>query len=197
MSCDHLFLDLEVQAMAAPVRGKLRAIDAVVVEHRTTPTCPITSIAGVRTNDRGKVLSSFALKDAAFPVIHKALLDLARGDSYVVVAIAPESKKRALRDAYMFHDLADPFAGRAWLDFSQVAWPLVLAGHVQSRSLRSLGEHFKIKHDAPGTVTGDVAFLCAVYWEAAKRYRAALAGEEVVRDLGGNALASIRKVIGI
>ena len=179
---DHIFIDLEVQ----------KGLGA----DRSSASSPIPAAALVRTNASGKVLASVAENAASFKTLYAQVVELCTGEGFVVVAVFPETKKKAFKDACAYYDLSDPFQGRAWLDFSQVAWPLAHAGHITNRSLRSVGEHFRITHDAPGTVTGDVAFLCATYWEMMRRYRTSLVAEEAVRELGGETLASIRKFVG-
>ncbi len=70
---------------------------------------------------------------------------------------------------------------------------------IPDRELDTLSKHFgsPIALDLEGTMSGNCEALVRVYWAMMKRYRSALIGEEAVRDFGGEALAGIRKFIGI
>ncbi len=184
MSVDHLFIDLDISE---------------------DPGLPkkISGVAVVRTSDRGKVLGATgnagnlaAITDSIDTMVTQF------SAPYVVVAVNADKKRQALRVACQSEGEADPFKGRAWLDFGQVAWPLALADLVPNRSLETVGAHFHVTREHAGTLTGDCAYLTAVYWAMARSYRAAMGVEGLARQaatkyVSGSALSNFRRLIGI
>jgi hypothetical protein len=178
VSVDHLFIDLE-----------------------TEPS--LSSAAIVRTNGQGKVLAATCTAGSPRDII-PAIESLITPYSapYIIVAVSADKKREALRAACAKADLKDPFKGRAWLDFGQVAWPLALAELVPNRALATVGEYFHVKRSVHlGTLTGDCSYLAEVYWAMARSYCTALGAEkavnEVGRSIGGEAFTFLRKVAGI
>ncbi len=159
----------------------------------------ITGIAAVRTDRKGKVLASHCetcsirgLDDIDVDAVYQKVNDVLLrpyAESYVIVARNAQAYKGVLGPNY--------FRGRAWLDIAQLAWPLGHCDMIPDRNLDTLAKHFGCKYDEENTMTGNCETLCRVYWEMMKRYRAALLGEEAVRDIGGEALAGIRKFFGV
>jgi len=191
MNLDHIFIDLAVSD-PDPAKGEILAI------------------AAVRTDRKGKVLAAFSDKtsrdddeysDADFKAAIKGMEDviLAKSfeTSYIVVAHFAEIDRLFLKMACdrISHK---PFPKRAWLDTAQLAWPLVYNDMISERTLDSLCVHFDIerKADMIDTATGDCEALVRVYWAMMSRYKTALAGEEMVRSVGGETLIKARKMLG-
>ncbi len=181
-SLDHLFL-------------------ALGLSESNLETAAITGIAAVRTDRKGTVLAAYSEScsvrglvdcdlEAVYGNMANALLKPFPAH-YVIVAEHSNAYRTLLGPAY--------FKGKTWLDISQLAWPLGYSDMIPDRSLDTLTKHFgtPIAFDLEGTMSGNCEALVRVYWAMMKRYRSALIGEEAVRDFGGEALAGIRKFIGI
>ncbi len=180
VSVDHLFIDIQF----AKAKGEAFAV------------------AVVRTDSHGKILRGAANSGdliAALAAIDTMVAPYSA--PYIVVACGADAKRTALREACAREKTEDPFHGRAWLDFGQVAWPLALAELVPNRSLETVGEHFRITRTHEGTLRGDCAYLVAVYWAMARSYRTALTAENAVTRVaekyGGEAINSLRRLVGI
>lgn len=159
-------------------------------------------MAVVRTNGQGKITATFADAWSPSQPFENVILGL-RGnilpnhfaEKFVVVAHFAEVHRTAL--AARCGDAPVPFAGRAWIDTSQLAWPLVMAGLVASRSLDVVARHFGISNDAPGTAQGEAATVLSTYWQLVRRFKTALTAEDMLHSAGGEKLDSIRKLIGL
>ncbi len=79
----------------------------------------------------------------------------------------------------------EPFAGRTWIDLSQLAWPLALSGAVQARTLAALSEYYGVGD------TNNLYRLDEIYWLMMNRYVMAQKAENAVRRMGGQALGKI------
>lgn len=191
MNLDHIFIDLAVTD-PNPEKGK------------------IIALAAVRTDKRGNVLAAFsdetstggeyseALFKKSIAAMESAILAKRFEMSYIVVAHFAEVDRRFLTSAYEAASLGIPFPKRAWLDTAQMAWPLVYNDMIAERTLDSLCVHFGIERKAEtyDTAMGDCEALVRVYWAMMARYRGALQGEELVRNVGGETLAKARKMFG-
>ncbi len=190
MSIDHVFIDLDLAVKTIGTKKECEGYR-------------LRGVALVRTTDRGKVLAATAAS-GDFVQICDAIDSMVKpfSASYIVVASQADRKRVALRDACEDASEPDPFKGRAWLDFGQVAWPLALADLVPNRSLETLGAHFNVRRSHPGTLTGDCAYLTEVYWAMARSYRMALKVEGEARKrasklAGGHVVESFRRFVGI
>jgi hypothetical protein len=160
----------------------------------------VTGMAVVRTDRKGKVLAAYsdtAKHDGPVAPIDR-LYERVRAEvlkpypaSYVVVSQHAATYKRILGDRC--------FPERPWVDIAQLAWPLGYCDMISARDLDTLSKHFAVsggEYGTDGTMTGNCEILVRVYWAMMQRYRTALLGEEAVRDIGGEALASLRKFVG-
>ena len=88
------------------------------------------------------------------------------------------------------------FSGRAWVDVAQLAWPLTFNHMIKSRSLEALSAHFGVTLEPNQSSADNCTALLNVYNHMMRRYSTALAGEEAVREFGGETLQNIRNMIG-
>ncbi len=180
MSVDHLFIDLQF-----PKANEDRPF----------------AIALLRTDDRGKPLQGAANSGDLIAVLAAVdMMTKAFSAPYIVIACGADLKRAALRDACAKEKTPDPFHGRAWLDFGQVAWPLALAELVPNRALETVGAHFNVPRAHEGTLRGDCAYLSTVYWAMARTYRTALGAEHAIMQTAekytGEALRMFRGIVG-
>ena len=182
MNLDHIFLEVGLSDENASLAS-------------------VTSMAAVRTDRKGKVLAAYSeevsirgLEDAPLEKLYQNLAGSILGpysSDYVVISQHSNIYKGLLQKNH--------FRGRPWLDIAQLAWPLGFCDMISNRDLDTLCKHFEVKakSEEEGTISGNCEALVRVYWAMMKRYRAALIGEEAIRDFGGEALAGVRKFIGI
>lgn len=176
MNLDHVFL------WSAYERGNLR------------------KIAAVRTDRKGRVLTAYESKIAPkreresseFPNLQNAILDM---ESVLGIGINPSvivSEKPVIEKATF--GAVFPFTEDIWLDIYQLSWPLFLNAAIsKDRAFRELCAEFNVVIDSDN----EVVALCNVYWAMMTRYKTSLFGEEIFRDMGGKALASVRKLLGV
>ncbi len=161
----------------------------------------ITAIAVVRTDHKGKeVQATFASSidsESSLPDViasmRKTILAPSLGGTYVVLSHYAETDRQILRE----NGEGDLFIGRAWLDTSQIAWPFVYHDLAGERSLETLCAYFKVSNPDPNSATGNCEALCRLYWAMMNRYKIALMGEDVVRDLGGETLQKALSFFGL
>lgn len=181
MNLDHVFLEL-------------------ALSDENIAIASVTGLAAVRTDRKGKVLAAYSESceirgldsidiDAVYQKVDSILLR-PYAEPYVVIAQHAQAYKGSLG--------LSVFRGRTWLDIAQLAWPLGYCDMIPDRNLDTLAKHFGVYvKETSGTLSGDCESLCRVYWAMMKRYRMSLLGEEAIRDFGGEALAGIRKYIGL
>lgn len=175
-------------------------MDNIFITCNVDPHLNITEIAGIRTNGvigklhKRSVLGAFTTKvdknlskmvDAL-----KAKLDT-DNERFVIVGINNELLTTALRK-----ENCSIFPNRIWIDLTQIAWPLLFSHQINNRMLKTMAEHFKISYPNNPDTADDCSVLAQVYGLIMQRYNSALAGEETVRDLGGEVLENIRQIIG-
>lgn len=189
----------------------------VRLSHLDPAQAEIVDVAALRTNRKGDVLAS--VTNRVFPtaavapetyatngydpdlwhreaVTYKVAVETFRAviraerfdDQYVVVAHFADRFPVGTRDL---------FPGAAWIDTGHLSWPLLHHGLVSSRSLATLAKHVGIKPEALTTAAGTAFTTMRVYWELMRRYKTALAGEELLRSVGGDALESIRRKLNV
>lgn len=116
---------------------------------------------------------------------------------YTVIAYRSELLRPILRNECSRVGASDEiFAGRAWIDIGQLAWPLVDGGLIPSRDLETLATYFDVGLASPRNTADMCSAMAAVYSEMMRRYRTALTGEQALRDVGGETLEGIRRIIG-
>lgn len=206
MNKDHVFID-------------------VAVTHPNPRIGQVIAIAAVRTDRKGMLLASysdriiptselsdeeidhcpngyiFSKEGFSFQQVAKALIKsiLEPFDkSYYVIAVDAATDKEFLKEGWKKNGCKQPakLLTNRWLDVLQVSWPLVHSDMIPDASFDSLCTHFQIVNPAPDTATGDCEALVKVYWAMMNRFRAALTGEEVIRQAGGKPLAIIRNIVG-
>ena len=209
MNLDHLFIDLAV-TNPNPSIGQIIAIAAVRTDKKGQQLGSFA--AKVKLEEP---LSSAEETECAYSDVEwrsarrfehvmedlQVTLITPFDPTYVAVATHAEVDRSFLREAsgnraFKRSDISKLLT-RSWLDPLQLAWPMVYNDMITDRSFVSLCKHFKVENSAPDTATGDVAALVEVYWAMMSRYRGALLGEEVARELGGKALATVRRWTGL
>lgn len=143
-------------------------------------------LAAVRTNHKGKVLTTHSSK-FSFDDFEKRVL---KPFSNQYVIISQSNRFKHVLTGQWFKD-------KTWLTISQLAWPLYYSDMISDTEFDTICKHFSIDDCPDDDIEGNCEALVRVYWALMKRYRTALIGEEAVRDFGGEALASVRKFIGI
>lgn len=118
------------------------------------------------------------------------------GNPFVVVSYCNEITRSLLRIEYEKCGVDDMFAGRAWIDIQQLAWPLVAGGLIKTRQIAELAKHFGVSIDDSSKTTEMCSVIVQVYGAMMRRYRTALQGESWMREAGGETLENFRKIIG-
>lgn len=173
MNLDHIFL------FSAYARGTLKRISAV------------------RTDRKGRGVAGYATSvssanDSEFPSRDIAVRDMSDclglgSNPVVVVSCNIDRDKKDYAKAFPFDDCI-------WLDIYQLAWPLVIHTSVsKERSFKELCTQFDISL----IDTEEGAALAKLYWAMMTRYKTSLFGEELIRETGGKALASVRRMFGV
>lgn len=208
MNQDHIFIDLAV-THPNPEIGQIIAVAAVRTDKKGKI---LTEFAEkIRLHDELSTAeeehsppdfsvnewTSARLLPQVMSMLRETML-LPFDGTYVVVASHADTDRSFLRQAWKTHQASGPalFSARAWIDPLQVAWPMFYNDMMPDRSFDSLCKHFGVRNSAPDTATGDCAALVEVYWNMMNRYKGALIGEEVIREVGGNALAHVRRFFG-
>lgn len=160
---------------------------------------PWTSLAAVRTNERGKTLAATSIDGGSFEALAANVHDaVVASFSAPYIVVASDLTKRALLEKCCSKIKREIlFARRRWIDFEQFTWPLAMCDQVPNRTLVAAGVAFGVTNTHPGTVSGDCAFLAETYWQIARRYRAGLTAEAFVRNAGGSTLAVARRMFGV
>lgn len=120
---------------------------------------------------------------------------------YILVSYS-EITRALIRLEYDRLKLDNPLATRAWTDIYQLVWPLLATNQIQARSIAALSKHFGVTYEAKKGYSddGDSADTCTaliqIYGALMRRYRTALAGESVLRDIGGESLEGLRNMMG-
>ena len=184
------------------------------------------SISAIRTDSKGKVLAAFAsrvqpegdvspeattlssynpiewaeepkFKEAAGMLRSNVLSPF--GARYIVIAHQADFDRVVLRRQWQEVTKVEGelFDGRVWIDTAQLCYPFAVHGLMTGRSLDAMASHFGVTIEMPRSAGGDCTALMASYGAMMKRYKFALHGEDAIRDLGGETLASFRKMVGL
>jgi hypothetical protein len=175
----------------------------------------LVEIAGVRTNGQIGTIGKSSIRAAFTSKIrlqgeeqseHSPFIEVLRQfklrlldsyeDRYAVVAYHSDILRPILRnECARAGETEELFAGRAWLDISILAWPMADSGLISLRSVEALANHFGVpleSTDPPDVCTA----MVSVYGRMMRRYRTALTGESMLREVGGETLEGIRKIVG-
>ena len=197
MNQDHIFIDVTPSNLGV----KAEIID----------------IAVIRSDRKGAVLKAFATRVAPHgpvdqaggsgytelewrdAVPFKSAMNMIRqmlltpfSAEYVVVANRVEVCRSILR---RLNDDSEFFSNRRWLDMQQLAWPLVANDIVPNCSLQALSQHYSLPFESGTGADGNCTALARCYWAMMRRYRAALLGEEMARELIGEPLINVAKML--
>lgn len=88
------------------------------------------------------------------------------------------------------------YSKRVWIDVRQIAWPLVLSGLVNDRTIKTLCKYLKIETKENPDSADDCTLIMQIYCRLMQRYKTSLIGEETIREVGGETLESLRKLVG-
>lgn len=178
----------------------------------------LTEIAAVRTDNHGNVLAAFSESlvstpaarstrtNAVFDRMREVIIegselqgDMAFEPSFVTVCWRADSTRTLLRVA-MEHEVDSEtdafFTFHGWIDLMQLSWPLAYHDMIGDRTLDSLCASFGFTVPKRPSVDDECRALVKAYWALMARYKAALVGEEVVRQVGGKPLQTFRKILG-
>ncbi len=89
---------------------------------------------------------------------------------------------------------------RHTVSIQEFAWPLYYNDLLSPdcSSVKELAMHLGIPYEMKGPAAdNECVALMHVYWAIMKRYRAALLGEEVAREIGGRPLQKLRELFGV
>lgn len=182
MILDHIFIDAKAE--------KLR----------------LTELAIIRTSRRGSIISSQSEVFGSHVPNDRIIesVELAAANATVSV---PAAKLVVIGHGLGWRETLNrewervgrkPFLGRhCWIDVSDMAWPLVYAGIVQTRDLQALVNHFEIDVATLGPSAENAVAVMQVYWEMMRRYRTALHIEETGAVLAGKQFDQFRRIVGI
>lgn len=181
MNLDHIFIEL-------------------ALSEDNIEAASVTGMAAVRTDRKGKVLAAYSESCSIRGLVDTDVEGLYGNLSSALLVPYPAQYVIIAQHANAYKGLLGPnrFRGKTWLDIAQLAWPLGYCDMISNRDLDTLCKHFELAPNVQdGTMSGNCEALVRVYWAMMKRYKTALIGEEAVRDYGGEALASLRKYIGL
>jgi len=160
----------------------------------------ITELSAIRSNGRigylneKTVIAAFTsrvngnLKEILASLKLKLCTD---NSKFIVVAYSAELIRSVIK-----HSLKETlFAERIWVDVNQLAWPLLYNGMIPNRQLDTLCNHFKVPIKPEHDSADDCAALMQIYAQIMQRYKTSLLAEETVREVGGDMLESLRKMI--
>lgn len=164
----------------------------------------IFDISMIRTDRKGAIRTSYSDKVTStlpFPVVVNSIKNVILANQYstqfVVVAHFAEIDRALLRKETDAMGTTELFHRRAWIDTSQMAWPLTYSGLLSERSLDAVSKHFEVVNEAPNTSQGDVHTVMRLYWEMMRRYKTALTAEDAIRTVAGPKFESLRKMVGL
>lgn len=203
MNLDHIFIDLALTS-TDPKKGEVIGVALVRTDARGT----VRSINGTRTAYSEKIQAEKEIDADSRPIkesveaMRALILHPSLDPQFIMVAYGNHDRdflKKAWKEAGETEEIFGD--RRAWLDMSQLVWPLAYCDMVSSRDLASVASCFGFTNEQPDTCTGDVELLMRTYWAMMKRFRLALAGEEAVRSAVGdplsNALGKLGSLVGL
>ena len=200
MGCDHVFIELALSHPDLKL-GQILGIAAVRTDRKGKPLTAFSEKVKPETDftpeEKTHVEENFAIGDRysgeslsqVVKDLKSSVLSKRYDSKYVIVATHAESVRAFLGE--------EVFGKKPWLDILAISWPLAYHDHVSDRTFDSLCKSFKVENTAPDTATGNCEALVRVYWAMMTRYKTALGGEEILREVGGSPLEHLRKYIGL
>lgn len=161
----------------------------------------ISEIAAVRVPGFGPykkehVQATFHDTNANPRLLQDLYACMVTSDPFVLVSYNREVTRALLRIENEKTQTEDKFLGRAWLDVSDLSWPLLVSGQVASRNIETLSKHFGVAIGSHSDSADMVTALLQIYGSMMRRYATALKGESMVREVGGASLANLRDIVG-
>lgn len=161
----------------------------------------IADIAAVLVNGFGPYKKQHVLKTFRGTQNDKQLLHMLYENIYVskpfvLISFQKEITKALLRNEHNENlNVEDKFLGRAWIDLHDLAWPFVISGQLNNRSLEALAKFFSVNLESDDAA-GYVAVIMEIYGFMIRRYMTAIKGESVLREIGGESLQNFRNILG-
>jgi DNA polymerase III epsilon subunit-like protein len=78
-------------------------------------------------------------------------------------------------------NVVNPFI--KWLDLADITWPLVACGELESRSLKSLADYYKVINPKPHSAEGDVITTRECYWKYVNQVRTGMMALNVANEI--------------
>lgn len=176
---DHIFIDVGLD------RGEITAIALV----RTSSTGEVLATYNeeVRTKDKREL----ATMEVVWAYAMEEILKPAYSDRYVIIAVHAENDRKHLHSALK----KEPFGKHRWLDLLTLAWPLCYNEHISDTGLPAICRYFDIPYEADGSILRDCEACVRCYFAIMKKYKIALYGESVAKDLGGKGYEFLLRLI--
>lgn len=109
------------------------------------------------------------------------------GDNYINVSYFLYDREVLVRERFTF-----PGSDRPWVNFADMTYPLILTGHIESRSLSALAKYLGVPEERKHTALGDATTLSNCWFAYLKRFgRDQLIGQ--IASTVGSELASQAK----
>jgi hypothetical protein len=197
---DHIFVDVQT-SMADPRKGEIISLAMVRTTSAGKPVASHSALIApvgevtAKEYDREKWIDAIPY-GAAARAFENIILDGQFESKPIIVGHSADGHRAALRLAQDGLGKAEFFAGRAWACTSHMAWPLVYAGIVPSRSLEAVAKYFGVVNKAPNTTQGNVVACLETYWAMMRRYRTALTAENFIDTMGGDTVKHFRSMFG-
>jgi len=185
---DHVFIYVRPFSLESK-NSSIAEISCVRTNGQVGQTTKRNVIAAFST----KIDDEYSFKNAVTNIKKNVVGD---SDKFVVVTYLSDYVHTLVRNECRKIEVEELFLGRSWIDVAQLAWPLVSNGMIESRTIEVLSKHFGIKLLDKEDTADICTAIVGVYGYMMRRYKTALAGEEVIRDIGGETLDSIRKMVG-
>ncbi len=177
-------------------------LDHIFVSVSASDTNPrigkVENLAAIRTDRNGRQLQAYCSKlgdgwGTDFLRYFKKAMIEPFDSKYIVVTHNAYFVRSIIGTIGENSEETNIFPGRAWLDLAALAWPMAVTGMISSTSLDCLTKHFGLDGEENTTTVGDCCLTMKIYWAMMQRYKTAIAAEEMVRNAGGDTLASVRK----
>lgn len=116
-----------------------------------------------------------------FLEIGRKIFDPYYNKKHIVIGYFSSIFDRPIIDnRYKFCNLVSPFD--KWIDLADIAWPLVLSGQLESRSLDCLSKHYGVQNKAPHTALGDTEVTREIYYKLTQQLLASLMLTDLVKE---------------
>jgi DNA polymerase III epsilon subunit-like protein len=202
MNQDHIFIDTETSGL------------------NPEQDC-IISLAAIRTDARGKVISSFMERIApdrpvgpgaakvngydenwggipfksAMQKFNRAMMQ-DEDDRVVFVAHFADFDRSFIRSDCKRHGVEVPLATRAWICTGALVWPYLFQDQLKSRKLTDVCKFFEIPYERAHDAASDAKACMDVYFEVMRRYSTMLLTHTALaQSKGGPLLKGLERFV--